>query len=43
MRHMMVSLRMNGFSEKEVDLMTKTTPAKLLSLDEEPKPWRGYI
>jgi hypothetical protein len=43
MRHMMVSLRMNGLSEKEIDLMAKTTPAKLLSLDEEPKPWRGYI
>jgi hypothetical protein len=43
MRHMMVSLRMNGLSEKDVDLMTKDTPAKLLSLDEDPKPWRGYI
>jgi hypothetical protein len=43
MRHMMMSLRMHGFSEKEVDMMTKETPAKLLSLDEEPKPWRGFI
>jgi len=43
MRHMMVSLRMNGLSEKDVDLMTKDTPAQLLSLDEESKPWRGYI
>ncbi len=43
MRHMMMSLRLNGLSEEEVDLMTKKTPAKLLSLDETPKPWRGYI
>jgi hypothetical protein len=43
MRHMMMSLRMNGLSEREVDLMTKVTPAKLLCLDEEPKRWRGYI
>ncbi len=43
MRHMMVSLRMHGLSEAEVDLMTKVTPAQLLSLDEAPKPWRGYI
>jgi hypothetical protein len=40
---MLFSLRMNGLSEKEVDLMAKITPAKLLGLDEEPKPWRGYI
>jgi hypothetical protein len=43
MRHMLFSLRMSGLSEKEVDLMTKITPAKLLGLDEEPQPWRGYI
>jgi len=43
MRHMMVSLRLAGLSEKEVDQMTKVTPAKLLELDEPPKPWRGYI
>jgi hypothetical protein len=43
MRHMLFSLRMNGLSEKEVDLMAKITPAKLLGLDEEAKPWRGYI
>jgi hypothetical protein len=43
MRHMMMSLRMNGISEKEVDLMTKITPAYLLGLDEAPRPFRGYI
>jgi len=43
MRHMMMSLRLAGLSEKEVDLMTKVTPAKLLELDEPQKPWRGYI
>lgn len=43
LRHMMMSLRMHGFSEKEVDMMTKDTPAQLLSLDEDTKPWRGYI
>ena len=40
---MMVSLRLGGLSEKEVDQMTKVTPAKLLELDEPPKPWRGYV
>jgi len=43
MRHIMMSLRLNGLSQEEVDLMTKKTPAKLLSLDEPPKLWRGYI
>ena len=43
MRHMMMSLKMNGISEKEVDLMTKITPAYLLGLDEAPRPFRGYI
>ncbi len=43
MRHLMMSLRMNGVSEKEVDLMTKITPASLLDLDEAPRPFRGYI
>jgi len=43
MRHMMMSLRLAGLSEKDVGLMTKVTPAKLLELDEPPKPWRGYI
>jgi hypothetical protein len=43
MRHMMMSLRLAGIPEKDVDMMTKITPAKLLELDEAPKPWRGYI
>jgi hypothetical protein len=43
MRHMMMSLRLAGLSEKEIDLMTKTTPEELLELDEPTKPWRGYI
>jgi hypothetical protein len=43
MRHMMMSLRMNGISEKDVNLMTKITPAALLGLDEAPRPFRGYI
>lgn len=43
MRHIMMSLRLQGISEKDIDLMTKITPAKLLALDEPPKPWRGYI
>ena len=43
MRHMMMSLRLAGIPMKDIDLMTKITPAKLLELDEPPKPWRGYI
>ena len=44
MRWGMVSLRREGITKQEIDLMTKITPAKLLELDEEPR-WknRPYI
>jgi hypothetical protein len=43
MRHAMMSLRLSGLTENDIDLMTKITPAKLLELDQPSKPWRGYI